>query len=395
MKTFSLVFLSLISISIVKAQSDWSKQTSGVTQDLYGIFFIDANNGWAVGDAGTIIHTTNGGSSWEKQTSGSLEDFSAVVFFDVNSGWVTGSNGIILHTTNGGTNWVSQANPLSGKSSTIKGLSFVDANIGWASTIFTILHTTDGGTNWTVQVDSVGPCGDLSFSDANNGFVSGLDGMLWHTTNGGTTWIEKASGIRNMLMAISNPVTNRCCTVGDAGHIFTTTDGINWVKQSSGTNNLLIEVDFADANNGWAVGVNNTILHTADGGTTWISQHEKVDGQYLLSVSFPDIKNGWVTGASGLIQHTTNGGGTGLSAVNSPIVSNSLEIFPNPATTNLYVKLNHPAFYQLVNIYGQSVLIGALNQGLSTIDVSNLKPGLYFLVTVTNNLTQSGKVIIQ
>lgn len=34
----------------------WSSQNSGTTQALYGVWGTDANNVWAVGDSGTILH---------------------------------------------------------------------------------------------------------------------------------------------------------------------------------------------------------------------------------------------------------------------------------------------------------------------------------------------------
>ena len=45
----------------------WNSQTSGTEKYLEGVFFINALNGWAVGDNGTIIHTTNGGVSFVQE----------------------------------------------------------------------------------------------------------------------------------------------------------------------------------------------------------------------------------------------------------------------------------------------------------------------------------------
>jgi photosystem II stability/assembly factor-like uncharacterized protein len=39
-------------------------QTSGTTNDLFGVYFLDANYGIAVGDSSTILRTTNAGSNW-------------------------------------------------------------------------------------------------------------------------------------------------------------------------------------------------------------------------------------------------------------------------------------------------------------------------------------------
>lgn len=58
--------------------------------------------GWAVGVAGTIIKTTDGGTSWNEQTSGTTVFLESVYFVDIQTGWVVGSNGTILKTTTGG-----------------------------------------------------------------------------------------------------------------------------------------------------------------------------------------------------------------------------------------------------------------------------------------------------
>ena len=37
--------------------------------DFRDVYFLDAKNGWIIGDKGTIIHTTDGGKNWEPQNS--------------------------------------------------------------------------------------------------------------------------------------------------------------------------------------------------------------------------------------------------------------------------------------------------------------------------------------
>jgi hypothetical protein len=66
------------------------------------VSFTDANTGTAVGDAGTIVRTTNGGTTWVAQTSGTGSFLFGVSFTDANTGTVVGGPGIILRTTDGG-----------------------------------------------------------------------------------------------------------------------------------------------------------------------------------------------------------------------------------------------------------------------------------------------------
>ncbi|MFC5861773.1 P-loop NTPase fold protein [Acidicapsa dinghuensis] len=75
---------------------------------LYGISFSAPNEAWAVGDNGTLIHTTDGGTSWVSQGSGTMEHLRGVSFADKSNGWIVGTGGTILHTTDGGTTWKPQ-----------------------------------------------------------------------------------------------------------------------------------------------------------------------------------------------------------------------------------------------------------------------------------------------
>jgi photosystem II stability/assembly factor-like uncharacterized protein len=68
------------------------------------VHFVDAQTGWAVGDAGTILKTSNGGSSWSSQTSGTNQGLSSVYFTDAQTGWAVGKSGTIVRTINGGIN---------------------------------------------------------------------------------------------------------------------------------------------------------------------------------------------------------------------------------------------------------------------------------------------------
>ena len=61
-----LLFCSLQTYS----QQYWLEVSSPVTKTLNKSFFLDTINGWAIGDSGVIIHTSNGGINWAKQSSG-------------------------------------------------------------------------------------------------------------------------------------------------------------------------------------------------------------------------------------------------------------------------------------------------------------------------------------
>jgi photosystem II stability/assembly factor-like uncharacterized protein len=112
----------------------------------WDVCFVDASNGWAVGSAGTIIHTTDGGARWSQQTTpGSVSGTAlrGVWFTSTTNGYTVGDGGIVLATTNGGTTWTAQT---SGTTADLWAVRFTDTNKGWiVGNSGTILKTITGG----------------------------------------------------------------------------------------------------------------------------------------------------------------------------------------------------------------------------------------------------------
>jgi hypothetical protein len=50
------IFISIYKWSFSRSVGTWSEQTSGTSEDLCDVYFVDQNNGWAVGDNGIIIN---------------------------------------------------------------------------------------------------------------------------------------------------------------------------------------------------------------------------------------------------------------------------------------------------------------------------------------------------
>jgi photosystem II stability/assembly factor-like uncharacterized protein len=89
----------------------WLQNTTMIGNGYFNdVFFTDFNNGTIAGSTffgGTILRTTDGGQNWILQISNTGE-LSGVSFTDANNGWAVGDNGTILHTTNGGVSFVEE-----------------------------------------------------------------------------------------------------------------------------------------------------------------------------------------------------------------------------------------------------------------------------------------------
>ena len=76
---------------------NWYQQAYPITS----FQFISAQLGWYT-YSNQIYNSTNGGSSWTLQNSNNNNTLNDIFFIDTNNGWAVGQIGTILYTPNGG-----------------------------------------------------------------------------------------------------------------------------------------------------------------------------------------------------------------------------------------------------------------------------------------------------
>jgi photosystem II stability/assembly factor-like uncharacterized protein len=247
----------------------WQRQESNaVFQDkdgskqplfLFGLHALDADHAWAVGDRSILTSTGDGGKTWRARKVQMEADISGgeslaaadpvfydVRFVDAQNGWIVGEFGKIMRTSDGGETWHEQEKTLMEGTGifdlldlpTLYGVHMADAQHGVAAGIEGhIARTSDGGQRWAYdqfEVDyplidplfrvielpngdgwAVGAAGEvvrrasgetawkraklgqdvltwlrgLSFSDAQSGWMVGGFGLIYRTTDGGKTWL--------------------------------------------------------------------------------------------------------------------------------------------------------------------------------------------------------------
>ena len=298
----------------------WTIQDGGTANDLLDVSFPDAANGWAVGEAGTILHTSDGGTTWTLQDSGTKFELAEVVFVDADSGWAVGKFGTILHTSDGGQTWEHQADSSITLNRSLIAVSFVDELTGWAFTQrgSFLLVTRDGGKTWSREfLSNTSNRSGVYFVDSNRGWVSQSQGGVLRTTDGGGTWtLERGvTGPRIGTTQVfflneelgwisgwrSKGQDFEFALLLSDGMIARTTDGgRSWERHDTGTGRFVWDVEFVSENEGWAVGSFGTVIYSDDGGISWTRQPSPVD-TLLRSVTFADKKNGWAVGNDGTI----------------------------------------------------------------------------------------------
>ncbi len=286
------------------------RESSG---DIYysALHFADQNHGWAVGNSGTIIHTTDGGNTWEYQESGTGHDLRDIHFIDSRIGWVVGDSATILRTTDGGQSW--QPLTISGDSTRIfTSIHFTDEMTGWlVHNHGEILGTKDGGATWEVQASwERGGTALLSIVSNNVGYAIPLvDSLSLKTTDGGAHWLPISNQrfrwetdlffIDEQHGWVSNSKAPSSLWE-DYANVYRTSDGgATWTCIDTLNEKHLTSIYFVDEQLGWTAG-RHKIFNTTDGGQTWVQQvyEEEI---FFERIYFTDAEHGWVLSWRGSI----------------------------------------------------------------------------------------------
>ncbi len=277
---------------------DWIQKTSGTTATLEAVWFIDQQHGWAVGDLGSALRTTDGGEIWISfnLTSDDLED---VTFLDANTGLIVGDDGSIFRTTDSGANWSQVA---SGTDVNLEGVAIGSNGYAYiAGRDGHVLRSTDNGQTWSILATGDDRYRAVFAVGATHAWVVGNQGAMLATADGGATWSSQSTGADSDLHDVFFLDTKTGWVVGQNDVVYKTTDGgSNWALMNSGINVSLESVVFTDASFGMAVGESGRSFHTFDGGNSWMLQQSPVSTElndlYLHSQSLA-----WAVGESGAI----------------------------------------------------------------------------------------------
>lgn len=395
----------------------WISQISGTTNVLEAVWFKDAQNGWAVGNSGTSLFTTNHGQTWNAVRL-TTEDLKDVAFFDQSTGLIVGDNGRIFRTTNGGANWTQVS---SGTSSNIIAVAFGAGGMAYAAgREGVILRSTDFGANWRVVETGTVRYRGIVANGTQNAWVVGEGGKLKITTDGGLNWIEKASGTSSDLHDVFFLSTTEGWIAGQNDVLRYSNDGGNsWTSRNSGINVGLEAVYFLNSNDGWAVGSGGRIFKTVNGGLNWTTEPSGTTNE-INDVFFLNAANGWAVGDNGTILYRNIATGIGDNAgLNDLLADFSLEPnYPNPfwsqaasrlaENTETKIRFTLPRAVQLkleiYNLQGQRVRVlvnGQLPGGRHTAawdgrDDSGraLNSGVYWCRIEAEAFTKTQRVIL-
>ena len=310
--------ITLFFVCNVAAQNNWTRLNSPVSVALRNSCFVDNFNGWAAGDDGIIIHTSNGGNTFEIQNSTINYYINDIFFINKRLGWVVAneflfSGTTILQTTNGGINWVGEIFPDTTK--VFRTIYFLDSLNGYLGGFAgAIYKTTDGANTWIPSIVDTSefsgfPISRFEFVTPDLGFACGgyidVAGVIWRTTNGGLTWAAGNYSSEPFYDFFIKDSQNAIAAGGDFEYGVqiskTSNAGFTWNYSSLKIFGQAFSIDFRTPKEGWmALGFAQSWAVSYDSGSSWVSR-PATDSVELYSVTFSDSLHGWAVGNNGVI----------------------------------------------------------------------------------------------
>jgi len=426
-----MVGFMLLEIPGIYSQSGWIRQNTGTSLKLHTIDFYDANLGFAMGQNGRMLRTTNGGNNWEilnSITSGAIRDVKVlspqrVIAISRDDVYIS-----LLLSTNGGVNWNISVFDFSNQYNGHIEINFMNSTFGVIAYDYKVKYTIDGGNNWISSVvngSSInGWFQDIYMASQSTGYAvlyrrySSVDrtAEIYKTTNGCETWDYTGRNFDHSdntfdvrfgfsfldaqnvwLCGMTKPYSG-----GNESYLAISANAFNTNSYSNlGSLKFIHDCFFVNYYTGWFIG-DRGVYKTVNSGTTVVKQ---TGDEIMNDMHFINENTGWIVADTGKIFKTTNGGepiGIQIISTEIPDKYELSQNYPNPfnPVTNIKFDIIKTGDLKLViyDILGHEVITlfnQKLQAGKYEVDWNavNSPSGIYFYRLETHNFTQTKKMI--
>ncbi len=414
-----IILLLFALISGASSQVYWLRQNSPVSVWLYRCEFTDTLNGWASGDSGIILHTSDGGTNWEIQPAGIDYFVEDISFINKRLGWGIANDyryyrSYVLKTTNGGVNW--DSSPYPDSTIILSTVYFLDSLNGYMGGFNgVILKTTDAGNIWNqMPVDSSFHyhfhIKNFNFINDRIGAACGgimdLGGILWLTTNYGYNWHTIIIG-PEPIFALQYIDSSRVLAAGgdfEYGGSFTKSydNWTSWNYNALGFFGIAQAIAMRTMNEIWVpLGFSMGWAFSSDTGNSWTYVNNP-DSTAIYDAVFVDSNHGWAVGNFGSI-YKFNRQVIGVNNNNLPVRFKLFQNYPNPFNPNTVISYElRVTGHVKLSVYDISgrLISNLVNKkqdaGIYEIDFSadGLASGVYFYRIEIGDFTDSKKMVL-
>ncbi|HRF65391.1 MAG TPA: YCF48-related protein [Ignavibacteria bacterium] len=377
--------------------------------NLTCVHFANSQTGYIGSNSGRILRTTNSGINWQSENLNTTFNIKSILFRNSSTGYICAgdgyTHGAIFRTTNSGLNW----NTVYQDTSSLNSIFFINDNTGWAvGRLAAILKTSNSGLNWITykHQNYNSTLQDVWFTDENTGYIAGLS-TLYKSTNGGINWFSLPGSVGSYRVQFTNSGTGYFSSSTSNGMVFKTMNsGTNWIGYFAGTGSGG-DMCFVNEQTGWVGGTG--IRGTTNGGLNWQLQISLSYPASINSIHFLNNSEGWAVGNTGTIIRTISGG-IGITTISSlvPKSFNLHQNYPNPFNPVTKIRFSIPASgeissrvisLRIYDILGKEITVlvnEELKPGIyeTDWDASNFSSGIYFYSLITDNFTQTRKMVL-
>jgi len=418
--------------TILKINSQWIEQTSGVNTPLNAVYSSqnNSNNAWICGDEGVVLKTTNSGNNWINVSSNLPVIYNFTSIIEINNvnvlivGKNSGGSSLVYRTTNGGQNW-----NLVFSQDLVQFYGFANSNFLYLigsplNGRWQIWRSTNFGTNW----DSTGM--RLFQSGSEMGFINSVwsvDNMIWVGTNNSKIY-SSSSGAVNWTSHSLAPETESRTVVfsfiltdaigygftGGTNILKSSNNGLNWSPVSTPGSGIISASAIGPGSYAVCWYTKGNKIYTGQNGDGFSYQYTSPFGNYKHM--FANITNStavWAVRDNGGISKYT--GQVGIQTISNEIPDNlSLsQNYPNPFNPSTTIRFKIPLSRGVTGEAGRGVftslvvydVLGSevatlvnqqLNPGTYSVEwnASNHPSGVYFYRLSAGEFTQTNKMIL-
>ncbi len=249
-KSNAVLFFLMVSHWLWAQEQGWNiVNPVSEGMNLNSVSFYGENEGFAVGNKGCILHTTDGGDNWEKMDSPTNKNLFGVYCLGIQQTIAVGAGGIILKRTSPSLNW-------------------------------TIV--TEGSFHILY---------DVQFINQDEGFICGQFGTILRSSNGGNSWTELSTNTMASFRGLDFPEPGSILAVGEAGAMLKSSDnGSTWSVLPAPVTQIFFDIHFLSPQLGFMCGSKSSILRTTNGGVRFTK--EPLPGGETEEISvFPNYPN--------------------------------------------------------------------------------------------------------
>lgn len=224
----------------------------------------------AVGWRGHIVYSDDHGASWQQAAVPVSSDLTAVYFPSAEQGWAVGHGGVILHSTDGGRNWNKQQD---GNSTGELMAAYYQEHLEQASEQDRPrAEQLLGEVELNYGTGPEQPWLDVWFADELHGYVVGTFNLIMETRDGGRNWtplMERVDNPEAQHLSAITAIDGDLYIASERGTVFRRKQGDeHFVRLSTGYSGSF----FGVAGEGalvLAYGLRGNVYRSADQGESW------------------------------------------------------------------------------------------------------------------------------